>query len=207
MGAQGSIEIKQSISEGKKLLPYDGQAILFSAYAPNASYNQLLSDINWQEEAIRMFGKVHAVPRLIAYYGDVPYRYAAIDHPAKPLPDLLKMLKQGVEAISGFPFNAALCNYYRHGQDSMGYHRDNEPGIDTRCIASLSFGATRRFKMRHRTTKETITIDLTGGSLLLMLDCQDQWEHMIPKTKKPVEGRINLTFRLMRGCVGKREKD
>lgn len=115
------------------------------------------------------------------------------------MPHLLEKLKGVVEEASGFLFNSVLCNYYRHGQDSMGYHRDNESGIDTRCIASLSFGATRRFKMRHRGTKETMTIDLTDGSLLLMLDCQDQWEHMITKTKKPVGGRINLTFRLMRG--------
>lgn len=189
--------MKDALSRTTVLLPHDGKARLLKEFVSGEYYSQLLSDIDWQEESIRMFGKEYTVPRLIAYYGDRPYRYAAIDHPAKPLPPLLDQLKNAVERAAGFSFNSVLCNYYRHGQDSMGYHRDNEPEIDTRCIGSLSFGATRRFKMRHRDTRETVTVDLSDGSLLLMLDCQDHWEHMIPKTKRAVAGRINLTFRMM----------
>jgi alkylated DNA repair dioxygenase AlkB len=77
----------------------------------------------------------------------------------------------------------------------MGWHRDNEPEIDPGCIASLSFGAARRFKLRHRGDRRVVDVELGDGSLLLMIDCQDRWEHALPKTSRPVGGRINLTFR------------
>jgi alkylated DNA repair dioxygenase AlkB len=176
-------------------LPYDGQIRLIAPFLVPAAFKRLRDEVDWQQEEITLFGRVHAVPRLIAYYGDVAYRYAGVDHPPRPLPGLLDSLQRIAEEASAFTFNSVLCNFYRHGQDGMGFHRDNEPGIDTRCIASLSFGAARRFRLRHRESRETVTLDLADGSLLLMLDCQEAWEHTIPRTKRPVGGRINLTYR------------
>lgn len=145
-----------------------------------------------------MFGRELPVPRRIAYYGAHPYRYSGLDHPARPMPDVLEDLRRRAASAAGVPFNSVLCNLYRDGRDSMGYHRDNEPEIDPHCIASVSLGATRRFRLRHRGTRETVTVDLADGSLLLMVDCQDQWEHAIPRTRRPVGERINLTFRVLR---------
>ena len=189
---------------GLELLPRDGRAVLVErAFAPGL-FEPLRQELDWQEEQIRLFGRVHTVPRLVAYYGEAGYTYAGAWHPPRPLPERLQTLKAQTEAIAGCAFNSVLCNFYRHGQDGMGYHRDDEPEIDTRCIASLSLGATRRFKLRHRETREVVTVDLEDGALLLMLDCQTHWEHALVKTKKPVGGRINLTFRWIDPATSRR---
>jgi alkylated DNA repair dioxygenase AlkB len=95
-------------------------------------------------------------------------------------------------------FNAVLLNYYRNGQDSMGWHRDNEPEIIGKTIASVSLGSARAFKIRHRDSKKTYTVELPAGSLLLMTGLQKDYEHSLPKRAGNDESRINLTFRLLR---------
>jgi alkylated DNA repair dioxygenase AlkB len=185
-----------------QLFDHDGSAELISGVINTGEYPRLHQTIDWQQEQIKLFGREIQVPRLTAYYGDVGYRYSGVEHPAKPLPGLLKRLKEEVELLSRRRFNAVLCNFYRNGQDGMGYHRDNEPAIDDRCIASLSFGATRKFKLRHRTSGQLIDLWLSDGDLLLMHHCQQHWEHALPKCQKVIEGRINLTFRLLADRLG-----
>lgn len=183
------------MTDGVELLPGDGRAVLHERFLSPGLYDVLRGRLDWKEEHIRIFGKVRAVPRLVAFYGERAYAYSGIEHPARPMPEVLLELRAKAEAVADFAFNSVLCNCYRDGRDSMGYHRDDEPEIDPRCIASFSFGAARRFRLRHRRTRRVVDVDLRDGSLLLMVDCQEHWEHGLPKTARPVGGRINLTFR------------
>jgi alkylated DNA repair dioxygenase AlkB len=150
----------------------------------------------WRQETAG-FGR--AFPRLTAYFADpgVSYTYSGVTHPALPWPDSLVPLRRKVEEVADAPFNSLLLNCYRNGDDSIGYHTDAEPELGPNPIVpSLSLGATRQFILRHRTTKERLTFDLTHGSLLVMAGTtQHHWRHAVPKTKKPVGERINLTFR------------
>jgi alkylated DNA repair dioxygenase AlkB len=156
----------------------------------------------WKQE-IGSFGR--PFPRLTAYYADpgVSYTYSGVTHPALPWPDCLVEVRRRVEKSAGAPMNSLLLNYYRHGDDSMGFHSDDEPELGVNpVIPSLSLGATRQFVLRHKSSKERITYDLTHGSLLVMAGAtQHHWQHTIPKTKKPVGERINLTFRSIRSGV------
>ena len=112
----------------------------------------------------------------------------------------LAELRDVVSDAAGVRFNSALLNRYRDGSDSVSWHRDDEPELGRNpTIGSVSFGATRRFKIRDLATKETHDLDLVDGSLLVMRGAsQREWEHCIPKTKRPVGERINLTFRVVR---------
>ncbi len=186
-----------SVSQRKQasvIFDYDGNAILYPA-AVNVESAAVNAVIDWETETLQLFGRQITVPRLIAYYGTRGYRYSGRDHPPRPLPPLLDTLRQQVEVLSGYQFNAVLANYYRDGRDSMGYHRDNESAIDSACIASVSLGATRLMRFRHRPSRTVIDQPLDHGSLLLMHQCQTQWEHSIPKALRIQEPRINLTFR------------
>jgi alkylated DNA repair dioxygenase AlkB len=150
----------------------------------------------WKQET-GSFGRLF--PRLTAYHADpgVSYTYSGVTHPALPWPDYLVDLRRRIEESAKAPFNSLLLNYYRHGDDSIGFHSDDEKELGRNPIVpSLSLGATRQFVLRHVTTKKRLTIDLTHGSLLIMAgSTQHHWQHMVPKTKKPVGERINLTFR------------
>lgn len=123
---------------------------------------------------------------------------ASLSSPAPWLPVILE-LKTRVEAVCDASFNSVLLNLYRDGADSMGWHSDDEPELGERPeIASLSLGATRRFRLRHRRRKdlEPVAIDLENGSLLIMKgETQRFWKHHVPKTKRVAESRVNLTFR------------
>ena len=157
--------------------------------------------LDWQEETIKMYGKPAKVPRLVCWYGDdrVEYRYSGINHVALPWTAELLLLKTRIEQHTGKPFNSVLGNLYRSGQDSMGWHSDNEKELgNTPCIASISLGEQRLFKIRHRQTGETFGETLASGSLLVMSgNFQNQWQHCIPKTKTVKGARINLTFRFI----------
>lgn len=135
-------------------------------------------------------------PRLIASYGDagVTYRYSGTTNVALPWTETLLEIKRRIEAVEG-RYNYCLLNRYRSGQDSMGLHADNEPEMGE-MIGSVSLGATRRFRIKHNTSKETMSFALSHGSLLIMAGTMQQfWKHEVPKTKLPVDERINLTFR------------
>jgi alkylated DNA repair dioxygenase AlkB len=157
--------------------------------------------VEWEQHRIRIRGREIASPRLSAWYGDpdAHYRYSGLSLEPRPWLPVILELKSRVEAACDEPFNSVLLNLYRDGSDSMGWHSDDEPELGERpLIASLSLGATRRFRLRHRRRKdlEPVAIDLEGGSLLIMEgDTQRFWKHQVPKTKRTVEPRINLTFR------------
>ena len=148
----------------------------------------------WRQNDIRVFGQWHKEPRLTAWWGP-SYQYANISWPSRPLDGEVGELTNRVMQLAGAEFNGVLINGYRDGQDSMGWHRDNEPEIDTTSIASLSLGATRTFKIRDRRSKQVLDVDLGHGDLLVMEHLQDAHEHSVPKRKKVSAPRMNFTFR------------
>jgi alkylated DNA repair dioxygenase AlkB len=158
---------------------------------------KLKQEVNWQQEGIRLFGKQLPLPRLTAWYGDKGYTYSGLYNAPQPWLPVLLELKERVEQVSGHRYNSVLLNLYRSGQDSMGWHSDDEKELAP-GIASLSFGGERKFAFRHRYQKELPPVRLTlqHGSLLLMQGTTQQyWQHQVPKTARAIEPRINLTFR------------
>lgn len=166
-----------------------------------ALMERLLREISWRQETIVLWGKEHLQPRLSAWYGDEGSRYAYSGVALNPYPwtETLLRMRQDVEEATGYRFNSVLLNLYRNGQDSVGWHSDNEPELGSMpVIASLSLGETRAFRLRHRKRKDVkqVSIDLTDGSLLLMEGAtQAFWQHAIMKEKDAPQPRINLTFR------------
>ncbi len=167
----------------------------------DAYFAELLDLVDWRQHIIRIRGREVASPRLSAWYGDpdAHYSYSGLSLEPRPWLPVILELKTRVEAVCNAPFNSVLLNLYRDGADSMGWHSDDEPELGERpVIASLSLGATRRFRLRHRRRKELepVAIDLENGSLLIMEgDTQRFWKHQVPKSKRVAEPRVNLTFR------------
>jgi len=163
---------------------------------------KLKSEIEWKQESMNMYGKQVNFPRLTAWYGDNdrPYSFSGIKLEPKNWTKELYEIKEKVELISKVKFNSALLNRYRSGNDSISWHTDAEKelGINP-VIASVNFGATRKFQLRHLKTKEKLELELTHGSLLIMQgELQHFWQHQVPKTNKNVDERINLTFRVIK---------
>lgn len=183
------------------LLPQDGEAYLIeralSSREADRAFSDLMENIDWQQEQAFLFGRKIPLPRLTAWYGDRGYSYSGIRHVPAPFTPLLTTLKSSIEAVTGASFNSVLINLYRGGQDSMGWHSDDEAALGSEPeIASLSLGAKRRFHFKHRRQSDRIAIDLDHGSCLIMRGrCQANWQHQLPKTRKDVGPRINLTFR------------
>lgn len=163
----------------------------------NALYHELLESVDWQSDDITLFGKTMPIPRLQAWYGEKAYQYSNLVMKPKPWLPTLFSLKEQCEQIADTKFNSVLTNLYRDGNDSNGWHSDNEPELGLNpVIASLSFGEARTFHLKHRVTKEKLTFELTSGSLLIMAgELQQHWLHTVPKTKRPKSPRINLTYR------------
>jgi alkylated DNA repair dioxygenase AlkB len=167
----------------------------------SVSYMESLKDrIKWNQDYIKMFGKTHRVPRLTAWYGDrnKTYTYSGISMTSKPWNAELLEIKKKVEQYANFNFNSVLLNFYRSGNDSNSWHSDDEKELGYQpIIGSVSLGGTRKFRLRNKKNKKTTyNIELDKGSLLIMSGkTQQYWEHQIPKTKKIVSERINLTFR------------
>jgi alkylated DNA repair dioxygenase AlkB len=158
---------------------------------------RLLDETPWRADTVVVYGKRYLQPRLTAWYGEANYTYSGLTLQALPLTPLLEQLRAAVEHVTGQRYNSVLLNYYRGGADSMGMHSDDEPELGPRpVIASLSYGATRTFILRHKRNKRTVKLDLTDGRLLLMAgDLQAHWLHGINKTATLVGPRLNLTFR------------
>lgn len=171
----------------------------FTKAESDVYFQQLMEQVNWQQESIKLFGKLRPMPRLTAWYGDKGYTYSGLHNEPQPWLPVLLELKQKVEKASGQKYNSVLLNLYRTGQDSMGWHSDDEPELgEEPDIASLSFGGERRFRFKHKARKDIrpVSIELSHGSLLLMQGpTQHHWLHHIPKSARAVEPRINLTFR------------
>ena len=168
-----------------------------NSLAPN-----LKTNINWNQETIRMYGKLLNTPRLTAWYGDnaKTYAYSGKKYDPYPWTQELKFIKDRVDSACGITFNSVLLNLYRDGSDSVAWHADDEPelGINP-IIASVSFGQPRRFDVRHKKDhKLKYSVELENGSLLIMRgDLQHWWEHQVPKSTKVLRERINLTFRVI----------
>lgn len=163
-------------------------------------FRTLLEDTPWRQDDIRIFGKTYAQPRLTALYGQngKPYTYSGITMHPLPFTPLLNGLRKKIAAYTPTEFTSCLLNLYRDGRDSNGWHADDEKALGAKpVIASVSLGEVRRFKLKHRHDKSLRTgVDLPHGSLLLMQgDTQEKWLHEIPKTRRAVGPRINLTFR------------
>ncbi len=163
---------------------------------------ELTGAIAWRQDWITIYGRSLPQPRLTAWYGDVgkSYTYSGITMNPSPWTPRLLDLKATVEAVAGVAFNSVLLNLYRDGNDSMGWHSDDEPELGPNpVIGSLSLGGTRRLVLRHRFEKGLKhQLELTSGSFLLMRGTtQHYWQHQVPKTKRPVLPRINLTFRVI----------
>lgn len=166
-------------------------------------FQELFEQTNWKQDDIKVFGKVYPQPRLTALYGEngKTYSYSGILMHPEPFSPLLNTLKEKIQATIEAKFTSVLLNLYRNGQDSNGWHSDDEKelGINP-IIASLSLGAVRKFHLRSKKDKkDRFSLELGHGSLLLMQgETQHNWQHQIPKTRKHVEPRINLTFRLIK---------
>ncbi len=166
-------------------------------------YKKLLSDIEWKQEPIKIYGKMIMQPRLTAWYGEQgkDIFYSGISMKPYPWSAALLEIKERVEKILQVKFSSALLNLYRDGNDSLGWHRDNEKELGPNpTIASVSFGASRTFFLRdYKTKSEKHSIELEHGSLLVMKkETQHHWEHSIPKRKRVLDPRVNITFRVMK---------
>ena len=191
----------------KKIKIKDGELyydrFFFSNLKANKYFNLLKKEIQWRQDNIKIFGKIYPQPRLTALYANnnKSYSYSNIKmHPITFTPTLFD-IKSKIEKRLNSQFTSCLLNLYRNGQDSNGWHADNEKELGLNpVIASLSLGAERVFHMKHRNDKkEKLKINLTNGSLLVMRGkTQHHWLHQIPKTRKKVEERINLTFRIIK---------
>lgn len=174
----------------------------FSNKEADNYFNTLLHETKWQQDKIKVFGKVYDQPRLTAFFGEnnEPYSYSNIVmYPTVFKGGILK-IKQEIEAELTIKFTSCLANLYRHGKDSNGWHADDERELGKHpIIASLTFGQERFFHFKHKKDKTLKhKILLKHGSLLLMKGgTQENWLHQIPKTAKPVNPRINLTFRII----------
>ncbi|MDZ4666913.1 MAG: alpha-ketoglutarate-dependent dioxygenase AlkB [bacterium] len=194
------------VKESNNLLPKDGEVIYyancFNLAQSERLFEALNTQIEWQQDTIKIYGKGHLIPRLNAWYGDAgkTYAYSGLHlEPHSWTAELLE-IKASIEALSGASFNSVLLNLYRNGNHSMGWHSDDERELGKNpIIASVNFGATRSFHLRHKQEKSRIKLDLYNGSMLLMKgQTQHHWQHQVPKTKKPLGPRINLTFRTVK---------
>ncbi|WJG09009.1 alpha-ketoglutarate-dependent dioxygenase AlkB [Aliiglaciecola sp. LCG003] len=162
-------------------------------------YQKLRDSLSWQQDFIRMYGKQVKIPRLQSWYGDedAHYRYSGLSMQPQPWTGELRDLRLQVEQACDAQFNSVLANWYRDGQDSMGWHADDEAELGKHpLIASVTLGQTRDFDFRHKQSGKKVRIPLLSGSLLVMGGCtQEFWQHGISKGAGALDGRINLTFR------------
>jgi len=185
------------------LLPKEGIVNYHGQILDTSSADQyfeiLLHSIEWKNDEAVIFGKRYVTKRKVAWYGDRPfeYTYSNITKSALPWTKELLELKKLVETHSGETYNSCLLNLYHSGEEGMAWHSDGEKDLKKNgAIASVSLGAVRKFAFKHKESKETVSVMLENGSLLVMKDStQTHWLHRLPPTKKVGAGRINLTFR------------
>jgi alkylated DNA repair dioxygenase AlkB len=190
----------------------DGEVIFYPAFFPVPEADQLfqtlLQETHWQQDTIKIQGRSIRLPRLTAWYGDrsVTYTYSGITLLPHPWTPTLLTLKSRLETLTPIRFNSVLLNLYRDGRDSVAWHSDDEAELGSEpAIGSVSLGGTRRFSLKHKFRRELgrIDLDLAHGSVLMMQGAtQKYWLHQVPKTKREVAPRINLTFRAIRDCLG-----
>ncbi len=187
----------------RNLLPSDGTVNyyekLVSVRDANIYFESLLNNIEWKNDEAVIYGKRIVTKRKIAWYGDKPFEYTYSNTTKLALPWIneLLILKEMVEQKAGDRFNSCLLNLYHSGAEGMAWHSDGEKDLQKNgAIGSLSFGAERKFSFKHKKTKETVSLVLQHGSLLVMKDAtQTYWLHCLPPTKTVTTSRVNLTFR------------
>ncbi|KZN58969.1 alpha-ketoglutarate-dependent dioxygenase AlkB family protein [Pseudoalteromonas luteoviolacea] len=185
---------KECLPEGFHYFP---QGISFDKSL--ALYEHLRVELPWQQPEIRVYGKSHRIPRLQCFVAEqsVHYGYSGKQLESCDWLPVLSAIRARLQQQYGQPFNALLLNWYRNGQDTMGWHSDDEQELGKEpMIVSVSLGASRLFKIRDKATRETYSILLETGSFLVMSGrSQLDFEHSLPKQAKVSQGRINLTFR------------
>lgn len=190
---------------GSNLLPFDGEVYyygsVFSTAAATSYYDALMHGIAWRNDEAMMFGKKIITKRKVAWYGDqaYDYTYSKITRKAFPWTPVLRELRERCSELTSSQYNSCLLNLYHSGEEGMAWHSDDEKDlVDEAAIASLSFGATRKFGFKHKETKQTVYLLLEPGSLLVMKgSTQKNWLHRLPPTARVHSPRINLTFRKM----------
>ena len=194
-----------AINTDQNLLPHDGTVNyfgkLFTQQEADHYFDVLMNTVEWKNDEAFIMGKHIITKRKVAWYGDESYSYTYSNKSKTALPwtkELLE-LKRISEEQTGVTYNSCLLNLYHNGDEGMAYHSDDEKALaKDSAIASLSFGAERRFLFKHKQSKETVTLFLEHGSLLVMKDeTQTNWLHRLPPTKKVNQPRVNLTFRTM----------
>lgn len=187
---------------------FEYREVFLAPAEADACLQQLWRELAWEQQEITLFGRRVLQPRLTAWYGDPgsSYSYSGLQLEPRPWHPLLLALKGTVEEASDSRFNSVLANAYRDGNDSMGWHSDNEPELGARpCIASISLGAQRTFLLRRAPSlrkpgEKSRKLSLAHGSLLVMRGkSQESFQHSVPKTRSGTGLRINLTYRLVRG--------
>lgn len=199
-----SLDLFGNISDStSNILPKDGvvnyYGKLFSQQESDHYYKNLLANIEWKNDEALILGKLIITKRKVAWYGDKEFEYTYSNRTKKALPwtkELLE-LKSKTENETGEKFNSCLLNLYHTGDEGMAWHSDGEKDLKKDgAIGSLSFGAGRKFSFKHKSTKESVSVWLEHGSLLVMKGTtQTHWLHRLPPTKKILTPRINLTFR------------
>ena len=190
-------------NESTNLLPKDGivnyYGKLLSETKANDYLNALLNNIEWKNDEAIIYGKLITTKRKVAWYGDIAfeYKYSNITKTALPWTKELLELKKLAEEKTNETYNSCLLNLYHNGNEGMAWHSDAEKDLKKDgAIASLSFGAERKFGFKHKQGKETVYVVLEHGSLLVMKgNTQTHWLHRLPPTTKILKPRINLTFR------------
>jgi alkylated DNA repair dioxygenase AlkB len=191
--------------ESEKIELKDGNLIYFPQFFNEMDsihfFNYLRNEITFEQHKVKIFGKIYETPRLESFHAKIQttYTYSRNTLPSKLFSETLHLLCAEVEKATNTVFNCVLVNYYRDGQDSNGWHADNEKELGPNPkIASLSFGASRRFDLMHNLKNEKFSIDLKNGDLLFMDErIQNFYKHQIAKTKRVQMPRINLTFRFI----------
>jgi alkylated DNA repair dioxygenase AlkB len=189
----------------KNLLPKDGSVIYYGPVFPIDTANHyletLMQTIEWRHDKTIIFGKKIQTKREVAWYGDraFAYTYSKTTKYALPWTALLREIKAAIENCCGETFNSCLLNLYHDGSEGMGWHSDDEPELKKDgAIASVSFGAARKFSFKHKQDADKAALLLEHGSLLLMkAPTQQYWLHQIPPAKSIAAPRVNLTFRTM----------
>lgn len=187
----------------KNLLPQDGivnyYGVVSNIEESDFYLKYLLNEIPWKSDEAVIFGKVIETKRKVAWFGDVNFEYTYSGRTKRAeqwTPELLQ-LKKRAEELTNETYNSCLLNLYHDGNEGMAYHSDGEKDLKKNgAIASLTFGAERKFSFKHKTTKEKVELILENGSLLVMKGLtQTFWLHRLPPTKKITTPRVNLTFR------------
>jgi len=192
-----------SIDSSHNLLPKEGTVNyygkIFSLAEANHYLDNLLNNIEWKNDEALILGKLIITKRKVAWCGDTDFEYTYSNRTKKALPwtKALLELKLKIEAETGETFNSCLLNLYHTGEEGMAWHSDGEKDLKKNgAIGSLSFGAERKFSFKHKATKETVSLNLEHGSLLIMTGTtQTHWLHRLPPTTKTLKPRVNLTFR------------